>query len=114
MIQNVPKNAWVRYNVGQWMLGDGRFKKDAVLYLRAAINSQQLPIEVRGTAYKKLGLALMGVGNMTRAEESLLAALEQSPPDYQAYCLLSEVFDQMGRLKEAVQAEKSCSNLASK
>jgi Tfp pilus assembly protein PilF len=85
-----------------------------VLYLRAAIDSQQLPIEVRGVAYKKLGLALVGVGNMTEAEQSLLAALEQSPPDYQAYCSLPEVYKQMGMVNEAAQAGKNCSKLASK
>lgn len=113
LAKNFPDDVWVRYNAGLWMLNDERYE-NAVLYLRAAIDSQQLPIEVRGVAYKKLGLALVGGGNMTEAEQSLLAALEQSPPDYQAYCSLPEVYKQRGMVNEAAQAGKNCSKLASK
>lgn len=102
-----PDDESVRYNAGLWMLNDGRYK-NAVVYLRAAIESQQLPESARGTAFKSLGIALLSSGQVAEAEAPLRAALEQSPPELSAYCALSEVYRRSGRFEEAARAEADC------
>jgi len=78
----------------------------------AATDSQRLPESARGTAFKNLGLALIGAGDVAAAEAPLRAALEQSPPDFRAYCSLSEVYKRTGRLEEAARAAADCRNRA--
>jgi tetratricopeptide (TPR) repeat protein len=108
--KHFPGDAAVSYNAGLWMLGDGRYE-NAVVYLRAAIESQRLPESVRGQAFRILGIALMEGGHIAEAETPLLAALEQSPPDLKAYCLLSDVYKQNRRPEEAARANAECTKL---
>ena len=76
--------------------------------LRAVTESQELSESLRGTAFKNLGLALLDSGHAAEAEAPLRAALEQSPPDFSAYCTLSEVYKQTNRFEEAARAKAEC------
>ncbi len=100
-------DASVRFNAGIGML-EAHIYNRAATHLRAAIESSQLQESLRGTAFKNLGLALLNSGHVADAETPLRAALEQSPPDLLAYCLLSKVYKQTNRLAEAARAEASC------
>lgn len=106
-----PDDASLRYNAGLWMMGVQK-SGHAVAHLRAASESRRLPESVRGTAFRNLGLALIDSGNVAEAEVPLRAALEQSPPDFRAYCLLSVVYKRAGRTEEAVRAESECRRYA--
>jgi len=107
LAEHFPDDVSVRYNAGLWMLEIHQYI-NAVAHLRAAAGSQRLPESVRGTAFYNLGLALMNSGYADKAEAPLRAALEQSPPDLRAYCLLSKVYKQTRRIEEAARAETSC------
>lgn len=107
-----PDNALVRYNVGSWMVDEKRYK-NAVIYLNAAIESQQLPESMRGAAFNSLGVALLKSGKIAEAEAPLRAALEQSPPELKAYCSLAEVYKRSNRGGEAASAEANCSSQSS-
>ena len=109
LARRFPDDASLRYNAGLWMLGVKK-SKHAVAHLRAAAESQHLPESVRGTAFRNLGLALINSGNVAEAEGPLRAALNQSPPDFRAYCLLAVVYKSAGRTGDAVQAEAGCRN----
>ena len=105
-----PNDISINYNFGLWSLNIKDYKQ-AAAQLGTAVESQQLPEPVRGTAYKNLGFALFESGGVTKAEAPLRAALEQSPPDFRAYCLLSYVYKHTGRLEEATRAEANCIKL---
>jgi protein O-mannosyl-transferase len=107
-----PDNVLVRYKAGVWKLEDHNYK-DAIVHLRAATESQQLPESLRGAAYKNLGMALLESGHAAEAEHPLRTALEQSPPDLSAYCPLSMVYKQAGRHDEETSSEAECRRLAS-
>jgi len=102
-----PDNVSLRYNAGLWMLDAQRYK-DAVDYLRGAATSPDLPKKLRGKAYASMGIALLGSGNTADAEAPLRAALEQSPPELRAYCSLSDLYKQTGRIEEAALAQTAC------
>lgn len=112
LAKQFPDDVQVRYSAGSWM-SDAGYYKDAVVHLRAATESQRLPESLRGSAFKNLGLALIGIGRIAEAEAPLRAALEQSPPDTQAECLLSVVYKVTSRFKEAARAEATCPKPAS-
>ena len=105
-----PDDVSVRYNAGLSLLNVHKYEEAAV-HLRAATESQHLPESVRGTAFYSLGLALKNSGQIAEVEAPLRAALEQSPPDLRAYCLLSKVYKQAGRLEEEARAEAICNGL---
>ncbi len=107
LAERFHEDATVRYNAGLWMLVNHK-SKDAVAHLRAATESPQLQESVRGTAFKNLGLALLNSGHIVDAEAPLHSALEQSPPDLRAYCLLSKVYKQTKRFEEAARADAGC------
>lgn len=107
LAKQYPNDALVRYKVGLWQLG-ARNYKDAVTHLRASVELQLLPESLRGLALKNLGLALIGLGNLAEAERSLRVALDQSTPDFQAYCTLSDVYKRIGRIEDAAHAEENC------
>ncbi len=109
LAKQFPDNASVRYNAGLWMAEDRRYI-NAIVHLRAAVDSQRLPEPMRGQAFYNLGLALMGSGYVAKAEAPLRAALEQTPPELRAYCLLSTVYKKTRRLKEAAGAEANCAD----
>jgi tetratricopeptide (TPR) repeat protein len=102
-----PDDVMVRYNAGTSLLSAGNYE-GAIADLRAATESQRLPDSLRGTAFKNLGLALIGAGKVAEAEAPLRSALEQSPPDLSAYCALSVVYKQANRLSDAANAESEC------
>lgn len=102
-----PEDEMVRYNAGLYLVSVGR-EEYAVSHLRAATGSPRLPVALRGTAFKNLGIALMSFRPIAEAEIPLRTALEQSPPDMQAYCLLSEVYKQTNRMGEAMRAGTDC------
>jgi hypothetical protein len=110
LAERFPDDVSVRYNAGLWLLGTHYEAAEA--NLRAAVESQRLPESVRGTAFKNFGLALMENGHAAEAETPLRTALEQSPPDFRAYCLLSVVYKLTGRLEEAARAEAECRSRA--
>jgi tetratricopeptide (TPR) repeat protein len=107
LARQFPDAAPVRYNAGLWLLKVHKYK-EAIVHLRVAAESKSLPESARGTALKNLGLALIGTGDVAEAEVPLRAALEQSPPDFRAYCSLSDVYKRTDRLEEAVRAEADC------
>jgi tetratricopeptide (TPR) repeat protein len=111
LAKQFPDAAPVRYNAGLWLLKVHKYK-EAIVHLRAAAESRLFPETARGTAYKNLGLALMGSGDIAAAEMPLLAALQQSPPDFRAYCPLAGVYKQTGRIEEATRAEADCHSRA--
>jgi len=106
LVKQFPDDALVRYNAGLWLLST-KFG-GAVANLRVAVESQQLPVSVRGTAFKNFGYALMDSGHLAEAEIPLLAALEQSPPDFRAYCLLAVLYKLTDRIGEMTHAETEC------
>ena len=111
--QHFPDDALVHYNAGLWMMSDGKYA-DAIMHLRAATESQHLPESLRGTAFEKLGLALLGIGQPAEAESSLLAALTQPQPNLRVHCLLAMVYKQTGRLEEGRRAGIQCLNAPDK
>lgn len=104
-----PEEAPIHYNAGLWLLKVHKYK-EAIVHLRAAVGSSRLPEAVRGTAFKNLGLALIGNGEFAAAEFPLRAALLQSPPDFRAYCSLIEVYKRTERFEEAAHATIDCSS----
>jgi hypothetical protein len=111
LARQFPDAAPVHYNAGLWLLKVHKYK-EAIVQLRAATDAQGLPESARGTAFRNLGLALIGAGEVAAAEAPLRAALAQSPPDFRAYCALSEVYKRIGRFEEAAPAEADCRNHA--
>jgi hypothetical protein len=111
LVSHFPDDLLVRYAAGNSLLSVYRYE-DATEYLRTVSVSQHLPELVRGQTFKNLGLALMGSGRVVEAETPLRAALEQSPPDLQAYCLLAKVYKHTGRIEEA-RSEEHTSELQS-
>jgi len=107
-----PDNAVVRYNAALYRLSAYRYE-NTVAHLRFVTESGQLPEAARGTAFKYLGVAMLNDGKIAEAETPLLAALEQSPPDFRAYCVLAKVYRQTGRFEAAARAEVECHNHAS-
>ncbi|MEO8343625.1 MAG: tetratricopeptide repeat protein [Gallionella sp.] len=107
LIKQFPEDASVRYNFGLWKLEVHNYP-DAVTHLRAATESQRLPVSQRGIAFRNLGIALLSSGRAAEAEAPLRAALAQSPPEQSAYCTLREVYQQTHRLEEAASAEAEC------
>lgn len=106
LTKRFPDDVSVRYNAGLWLLSE--HYEAAETNLRAAVESQRLPESMRGTAFKNLGLALLYNGRTAEAEAPLRAALEQSPPDFRAYCLLSGVYKASGRNEEAARTKNEC------
>ena len=111
--QHFSDDAMVQYNAGLWMVYDDKFA-DAIVHLRAATESQRLPESLRGTAFEKLGLALLGTGQFAEAESSLLTALKQPQPDLRVHCLLAMLYKQTGRLEEGARAGTQCLNAPDK
>jgi hypothetical protein len=111
LAESFPDDMSIHYNVGLWML-DTQNNEKAITQLRLATESQRLPENIRGNAFKNLGLSLLNSGHTTEAEAPLRAALEQQQPDLQAYCLLSEVYKQSNRIDEKESAETECRNQA--
>lgn len=107
LAKHFPDDVSVRYNAGLYLLSIGK-NNNAAVHLRAATESQRLPESMRGTAFKNLGLALLNNGQVAEAEAPLRAALGQPQPDLRAYCQLSKVYKQTGRLEEAARAETNC------
>jgi tetratricopeptide (TPR) repeat protein len=107
LVKQFPDDMLVRYNAGLWMSETGYYK-DAVTHLRTATESQNLPESMRGTAFKNLGLALIGIGYIDNAEAPLRAALDQAQPDMRVHCLLVEVYKHSNRFKEMARAETEC------
>ena len=109
LVQHFPQDMLVQYNAGSSLLGIRNYE-DAIIYLRAATESQRLAESLRGKAYTHLGRALLEHGHAVQAEAALRSALQQSPPELSAYCSLAEVYKQAHRLNEADTAERECQN----
>jgi tetratricopeptide (TPR) repeat protein len=107
LAKQFPDDVQVRYNAGLWM-SDAGYYNNAIVHFRAAIESQRLPESLRSSAFKNIGLALVGLGRVAEAEAPLHAALAQPQPDMQAECLLSVVYKLTNRFGEAARAEASC------
>jgi tetratricopeptide (TPR) repeat protein len=107
LIDQFPDDALVRYKAGLWKL-DAKDYDAAATHLRAAIESQSLPESLRGEAYRNLGVALLDGGHAAEAELPLRFAVQQFPPDFQADCILADVYKLIGRVKDAEQAEGEC------
>ena len=107
LTERYPGDASVTYNAGMWLL-DARRYHDAAAFLRTAVESPGLPGHLRGKAYGSLGAALMKSGRVTAAEAPLRAALEQAPPDLQAYCSFAELYKHTNRPSEAERVLPGC------
>lgn len=107
LAKHFPDDVSVNYNTGLWLLNVEEYKQ-ATVHLRTAVESQHLPESMRGSAFKNLGIALIKSGRIDESEAPLRAALEQSPPDFRAYCLLSDVYKRTGRIEESARAETEC------
>jgi hypothetical protein len=107
LAQKFPDDAGVRYQAGLGMLKAGDFER-AASELQAAVGSPQLAGALRGSAFKSLGIALLDGGHFVQAEAPLQAALTQTPPDSESYCVLAELYRHTGRPTEALQAEFNC------
>lgn len=108
LAKHFPDDAVVRYNTGLWMMNTPIFKEMAITHLRAATELQGLPESDRGIAFYNFGLALLNSGYVADAEVPLRTSLEQSQPDLRAYCPLSKVYKQNGRLEDAARTEAEC------
>ncbi|MES1982985.1 MAG: hypothetical protein V4443_10995 [Pseudomonadota bacterium] len=113
LARKFPADAAVRYNTGLWMLGMQK-NVEAIADFRAAAESPQLPETASATVSRYLGLALLRSGRPAEAEAPLLAALQHSPADLQAYCALAEVYRQTGRDAAAAGARADCLRQTSK
>ena len=111
LMQQFTDDMQVSYAAGLWMLEAHQFS-DSIDYLRAAAESQQLPLFQRGTAYYNLGFGLMNTKRFSEAERSLRLALEQTQSDNNAYCLLAALYQYTGRSTEATSAEADCRQYA--
>jgi len=112
LLASFPDDMSVRYNAGSWML-DAQKYRDAIMLLRDATGSPGLPMDLRGAAYERLGVALIKSGQVAEAESPLVAALKQTPPELRAYCSLAKVYQQSGRLEQATRASMNCPSGAS-
>lgn len=106
-----PRDAAIRYSAGAFLLHMQKYQ-EAEDNLGAAIALPDLPERVRGTALRSLGQAMLGNGHFSEAETQLRLALEQSPPDDGAYCILSELYGRTGRAADAVRAQANCRSAA--
>jgi tetratricopeptide (TPR) repeat protein len=107
LAKKFPDDVMVSYNAGLSLFIIHKYK-DAIIHLKVAAKSQRLPESLRGKTLVLLGVALLGSGHAAEAETPLRAALEQSPPALSAYCALSGVYKQTGRIEEAARAETEC------
>ncbi len=106
-----PDNVAVHYNAALYRLSAYRYQ-NTVAYLRFVTESQRLPESARGAAFRFLGVALLHSGKAAEAEAPLYEALNQSPPDLKAYCVLADVYRQTNRPGQAARAEAQCRRLA--
>jgi len=111
--EQFPDDPIVNYNAGLWLM-DIRNYKEAVVRLRAATESRRLPESLRGAAFERLGLALLGNGQFADAESAWLAALKQPQPNLRVHCLLAMLYKQTVRLEEATRAGTLCLNAPDK
>ena len=107
LLSRFPGDVSLRYNAGLLSLQIHRYK-EAAEHLREAINMPGMPESARGAAFKNLGMALVYSKRFEEAGIPLRAALEQTPPDYGAHCLLALVHRNAGRKQEAERAESEC------
>ena len=107
LIGKFPDDASVLYNAGLSLVGVGKFENAAII-LKKVTASPQLPANERGNAFKNLGIALINSGHIAAAEVPLLSALEQVPPDTEAYCVLAEVYRHTNQLGKMAQVETEC------
>ena len=105
--RHFPDDVAVHYNAGLSLLDISEYQH-AAEHFRLAINTQRLPENVRGVAFKNLGLALLLSGSVAEAEAPLRSSLQQSPPDFRAFCLLSDVYKRTGRSMEADSWSAKC------
>lgn len=112
LVRPFPDDVLLLYNAGSSLLAAGK-PEESIIYLRSATESRNLPVSLRGAAFKKLGVALLKIGRVADAEHPLLAALAQSPPDLSAYCALSDLYRKTNRMSEAASAKTECRNQVS-
>src|SRR5262249_44101685 len=105
--QHFPDDPLVRYNAGLWMT-EVHYYQEAIVNLRAASKSQLLPEPLRGAAFEKLGLALMGAGQYAEAEASLHDALSQPSHDARIQCLFAMLYERTSRFEQAARARTQC------
>ncbi len=68
LAKRFPDDVLVRYHAGSALLSIRKYE-DAIVHLRAATESQQLPESLREAAFKNLGLALLGSGRVAENEK---------------------------------------------
>lgn len=107
LAKKFPDDVLVRYSYGLWLLSIPKYELAAEEF-HAVIDSNQMPAFGRGAAFNNFGLALMNSGHIIEAEDSLRAALEQTPPDLRAYCHLAELYRRTGKVKDAARTQALC------
>lgn len=106
-----PDDPMVSYNAGLSLSGLREYA-EAAIHLRDAIGSKQFPVALRGKVLVFFGAALLNSEHAAEAEVPLRGALEQSPPDFRAYCVLAEMYRRTGRFGQAAHAETDCHNFS--
>jgi hypothetical protein len=107
LVRHFPADPVLRYNFSLWLLREG-WLVDAARHLRVVVDSPRLPPNLRGVAYRNLGLATLHQGQVRAAETAFLAALAQLPPDRRAACGLAEVYRIVGTPEQRQSAESAC------
>ncbi|HET6719252.1 MAG TPA: hypothetical protein VFH22_06375, partial [Rhodocyclaceae bacterium] len=107
LLRHFPADPLLRYNFSLWLLREG-WLADAERHLRVVVDAPQLPPNLRGVAYRNLGLATLHQGRARAAEAAFLAALAQVPPDRRAACGLAEVYRLAGAADQRRGAEAAC------
>lgn len=104
-----PDNVSVRYNAAAYELRMHDYG-NAIPNLRAAAHLAELPPSLRGSTYFNLGAALINTGRPDEAIAPLNAALQQFPPERQAYCALARAYKMTGSQEDAAHAAEKCTN----
>lgn len=108
-----PENISINFNAGLRILHIDLDYNTAVDYLRVAVDSGDLPKSVRGNALKELGFALFYAGRLAEAEVQLRASTLEPIPDFQAHCLLAELYMQTGNRGESARYSAACRKYSS-
>ncbi len=111
LVAHYPGDALLNYRAGA-SLNDAQQYRNAIPLLRTAIQSAELPQNLRADALSNLGLALLSSGRVNEAAKPLQTAIDLAPLEPMAYCVLAEVYQRTSRPAEAERAASECSSRA--
>jgi hypothetical protein len=105
-----PDDISARLNAGRMAMVIDADYDAAISNFRAVTASPRLPEYIRGSVHKDLGTALLYAGRVKEAEAELRTALDASPPDFRANCVLTDLYGRTGRTEDALRANKACNS----